>query len=83
MTTDTDAYREELMRLGFDVRAIEEAVRARDAGLFAVEPPSDLAERIMAACRHLFPAIPPVEEGGSVRAAQVSSGISLEPDEGS
>jgi hypothetical protein len=81
MTTDTDAYREELMRLGFDVRAIEEAVRARDAGLFAVEPPSDLTERIMAVCRHLFPATPHGEEGGAMPAAPVSTGISPKPDE--
>lgn len=70
------------MRLGFDVRVVQEAVRARNAGLFAMEPPSDLAERIMEACRHLLPATTSEEQGLGMPVERVSTGISWQPDEG-
>ena len=48
---DPVAHEAVLRDLGFPERVILEAVRAGKAGLFTLDPPPDLHERIMAACR--------------------------------
>lgn len=54
MTDETpDAYEAELRDLGFPEAAIREAVRARDEGLFALEPSPEMVERTAEACGRL------------------------------
>lgn len=50
-----EQYADELRALGFPDAAIKEAVAAHRAGLFALEPSPDLADRIAAACAVLHP----------------------------
>jgi hypothetical protein len=46
-----------LRELGFPEKAISEAVRAEELGLFDVKPSSDLVERTIARCRELLPRV--------------------------
>lgn len=52
---DEKNLKDELTRLGFPDKVIEETVAAKEKGLFDREPSPDLAEKIMERCRPLLP----------------------------
>jgi hypothetical protein len=56
MTSERPINADTLRTLGFREELIAEALRRQERGVLSVEPPSDLVQRTMARCAHLFKA---------------------------
>lgn len=48
-------HADELLKLGFPEKAIQEAVEAEKLGLFNIEPAPDLVDRTVESCRSIVP----------------------------